>query len=165
MFFLRIHSVDTNHPISLEDAEFTTISAAAVQSNSRFVEKEGLKALCKEIEPDWLIMNRKQEAKSDALTKPKVEALEELKRVAKDLQVKNDVVEKRKAAASNIRLLAKEDSESEPNRYKAYSVELLVAWANANVPLDVITRWNNTFLMLQAVLKYPDAVEVSYRRA
>ncbi|XP_050379504.1 zinc finger BED domain-containing protein RICESLEEPER 3-like [Argentina anserina] len=26
--------------------------------------------------------------------------------------------------------------------------------ANANVPLDVITRWNNTFLMLQAALKY-----------
>ena len=27
------------------------------------MEKEGLKALCKEIEPDWLIMNRKQVVK------------------------------------------------------------------------------------------------------
>ncbi|KAL6217393.1 hypothetical protein ACLB2K_010610 [Fragaria x ananassa] len=41
MFFLRIHSVDTNHPVSLEDAEFTTISAAA-QSNSRFSERRGI---------------------------------------------------------------------------------------------------------------------------
>ena len=26
--------------------------------------------------------------------------------------------------------------------------------ANANVPLDVITRWNSTYLMLEAALKY-----------
>ncbi|KAL6226295.1 hypothetical protein ACLB2K_000258 [Fragaria x ananassa] len=41
MFFLRVHSVDTNHPVSLEDAEFNTISAAAAaaQSNSRFSER------------------------------------------------------------------------------------------------------------------------------
>ncbi|XP_004287288.1 PREDICTED: BRCA1-associated protein [Fragaria vesca subsp. vesca] len=47
MFFLRIHSVDTNHPVSLEDAEFTTISAAkspaaAAQSSPRFSERRGI---------------------------------------------------------------------------------------------------------------------------
>lgn len=25
---------------------------------------------------------------------------------------------------------------------------------NANVPLDVVTRWNNTYLMLEVTLKY-----------
>ncbi|XP_050369615.1 BRAP2 RING ZnF UBP domain-containing protein 1 [Argentina anserina] len=47
MFFLRVHSVDTNHAVSLEDAEFTTISAArsataAAQSNPRFSERRGI---------------------------------------------------------------------------------------------------------------------------
>lgn len=49
------------------------------------------------------------EAESDAETRKKVEALEELKRVVKDLQEE----EKRKvAAASDVRLLAKEDSDA-----------------------------------------------------
>ncbi|KAK9947193.1 hypothetical protein M0R45_012627 [Rubus argutus] len=52
------------------------------------------------------------EAESDAVTKKKVEALEELKRVARDLQVENDAVTKRRDAASNVRLLAKEDSDA-----------------------------------------------------
>ncbi|XP_061991915.1 BRAP2 RING ZnF UBP domain-containing protein 1 [Rosa rugosa] len=46
MFFLRVHSVDTNHPVSLEDAEFTTIYAAkvaaAAQSKPRFSERRGI---------------------------------------------------------------------------------------------------------------------------
>ena len=53
------------------------------------------------------------EAESDAVTKKKVEALEELKRVARELQVENDAVEKqRREAASRVRLLAKEDSDA-----------------------------------------------------
>ncbi|XP_050364941.1 U-box domain-containing protein 13 isoform X1 [Argentina anserina] len=48
------------------------------------------------------------EAESDAVTKKKVEALEELKSAARELQV----VEKRREAASEVRLLAKEDSEA-----------------------------------------------------
>lgn len=52
------------------------------------------------------------EAESDAVTKKKVEALEELKRVARDLQVENDAVTKTREAASNVRLLAKEDSDA-----------------------------------------------------
>ncbi|XP_062024944.1 U-box domain-containing protein 13-like [Rosa rugosa] len=52
------------------------------------------------------------EAESDAVTKKKVESLEELKRVAGELQVENDAVEKRREAASHVRLLAKEDSEA-----------------------------------------------------
>ncbi|KAL6213003.1 hypothetical protein ACLB2K_018218 [Fragaria x ananassa] len=52
------------------------------------------------------------EAESDAVTKKKVEALEKLKRVARELQVENDAVEMRRAAASDVRLLAKEDSEA-----------------------------------------------------
>ncbi|KAK9947529.1 hypothetical protein M0R45_003149 [Rubus argutus] len=57
MFFLRVHSVDTNHPVSLEDAEFTTISAAkatTTQSNPntnppKFSERRGIAHLFRSI--------------------------------------------------------------------------------------------------------------------
>ncbi|KAM4130410.1 hypothetical protein ACJW30_01G099300 [Castanea mollissima] len=50
------------------------------------------------------------ETDTDVETKKKVEALEELKLVAKELQGEDSA--KRKAAASNVRLRAKEDSEA-----------------------------------------------------
>ena len=50
------------------------------------------------------------ETDTEAETKKKVEALEELKLVAKELQGEDSA--KRKAAASNVRLRAKEDSEA-----------------------------------------------------
>ncbi|XWS70487.1 hypothetical protein CRYUN_Cryun03dG0052300 [Craigia yunnanensis] len=51
------------------------------------------------------------EAETDAETKKKVEALEELKCVVKELQVEEEEEKKRKAA-SRVRLLTKEDSEA-----------------------------------------------------
>ncbi|EOY29360.1 hypothetical protein QUC31_020832 [Theobroma cacao] len=50
------------------------------------------------------------EAETDAETKKKVEALEELKRVVKELQVEEEG--KKTKAASRVRLLTKEDSEA-----------------------------------------------------
>lgn len=50
------------------------------------------------------------ETDTEAETKKKVEVLEELKLVAKELQGEDSA--KRKAAASNVRLRAKEDSEA-----------------------------------------------------
>ncbi|KAE8677368.1 stromal cell-derived factor 2-like protein-like [Hibiscus syriacus] len=50
------------------------------------------------------------EAKSDAETTKKVQALEELKRLVKDLQVENE--ENKRVAASRVRLLTKEDPET-----------------------------------------------------
>lgn len=55
-------------------------------------------------------MAEASEAEPDAETKRKVEALEEAKRVVKELQVEE--LEKRKSAASNVRMRAKEDSEA-----------------------------------------------------
>ena len=51
------------------------------------------------------------EAETDAETKKKVEALEEFKRVVKELQVEEEEEKKRKAA-SRVRLLTKEDLEA-----------------------------------------------------
>ena len=50
------------------------------------------------------------EAETDAETKKKVEALEELKRVVKELQVEEE--EKKRKAATRVRLLTKEDLEA-----------------------------------------------------
>ena len=50
------------------------------------------------------------EAETDAETKKKVEALEEFKRVVKELQVEEE--ENKRKAASRVRLLTKEDSEA-----------------------------------------------------
>ncbi|KAL6274856.1 hypothetical protein ACE6H2_025548 [Prunus campanulata] len=57
MFFLRVHSVDTNHPLSLEDAEFTTITTSkitsATESNPniipKFSERRGIAHLFRSI--------------------------------------------------------------------------------------------------------------------
>ena len=51
------------------------------------------------------------EAETDAETKKKVEALEEFKRVVKELKLEEEEEKKRKAA-SRVRLLTKEDSEA-----------------------------------------------------
>ncbi|OMP11398.1 Armadillo [Corchorus capsularis] len=65
------------------------------------------------------------EVETDAETKRKVEALEELKRVVKELQVEEE--EKKRKAASKVRLLTKEDSEARVTLAMLGSIPPLVA--------------------------------------
>lgn len=68
------------------------------------------KAVRSEKLSDLLSMADSTETEIDAETKKKEEALEELKRVAKELQAEDSA--KRQAAASTVRVRAKEDSEA-----------------------------------------------------
>ncbi|XVE53549.1 hypothetical protein DITRI_Ditri03aG0011800 [Diplodiscus trichospermus] len=65
------------------------------------------------------------EVETDAETKKKEEALEELKRVVKELQVEDE--EKKRKAASRVRLLTKEDSESRATLAMLGTIPPLVA--------------------------------------
>ncbi|XVF89386.1 hypothetical protein PTKIN_Ptkin19aG0126200 [Pterospermum kingtungense] len=67
------------------------------------------------------------EVETSAETKKKVEALEELKRVVKELQVEEDEEEMKRKAASRVRLLTKEDSEARVNLAMLGAIPPLVA--------------------------------------
>jgi len=84
------------------------VFAASVRSTAKAPEKR--KAVRSEKLSDLLSMADSPEAESDAETKRKEEALEELKRVARGLQAED--LSTRKEAARSVRLRAKEDSET-----------------------------------------------------
>lgn len=73
------------------------------------------------------------EVETTSETKKKVEALEELKRVVKELQVEEDEEKKRKAA-SRVRLLSKEDSEARVNLAMLGTIPPLVAMLDFEDP-------------------------------
>lgn len=88
-----------------EEEEFI---AATDRSTAKTPEKR--KAVRSEKLADLLSMAETPEAESDAETKLKEDALEELKRVARGLQAED--LATRKDAARSVRLRAKEDSEA-----------------------------------------------------
>ncbi|XP_059460622.1 U-box domain-containing protein 4-like [Corylus avellana] len=88
-----------------EEEEFIVATA---RSTAKAPEKR--KAVRSEKLADLLSMADSPEAESDAETKRKEDALEELKRVARDLQAED--LATRKYAARSVRLRAKEDSEA-----------------------------------------------------
>ncbi|XP_022731216.1 U-box domain-containing protein 45-like [Durio zibethinus] len=89
----------------------TTIKSVLKESNETKTADRVVKKPNKSGKPEKLadLLNL-AEAETDAETKKKVEALEELKRVVKELQVEEE--ENKRKAASRIRLLTKEDSEA-----------------------------------------------------
>ncbi|XP_024190643.2 zinc finger BED domain-containing protein RICESLEEPER 3-like [Rosa chinensis] len=187
----------------------------------RHVEKEGFEAFCKELEPQWPGMNRKQVAKgvldSDWKLHKRIINFctitshkgEEIGRVVEqclrqweitkvftitvDNASANDVVVAYmmrrlrgyktlmfggqflhlRCACHIINLIVRDglkeleagidaiwncakyvrSSSQRLDKFREFAV-LEQCRANANVPLDVITRWNNTYLMLEAALKY-----------
>ncbi|KAE8658228.1 stromal cell-derived factor 2-like protein-like [Hibiscus syriacus] len=90
----------------------TTIRSVLKESNEP--KKTDFKVVKKAVnngKPEKLVdLLNLAEAESDAETTKKVQALEELKRLVKDLQVENE--ENKRVAASRVRLLTKEDPET-----------------------------------------------------
>lgn len=78
------------------------------------------------------------------MTKKKVEALDELKRVAKELQVEDDSA-KRKEAASRVRLLAKEDVEARATLAMLGVIPPLVALLDS---ADVVAQIASLYALL-----------------
>lgn len=78
------------------------------------------------------------------MTKKKVEALDELKRVAKELQVEDDSA-KRKEAASRVRLLAKEDVEARATLAMLGVIPPLVALLDSD---DVVAQIASLYALL-----------------
>ncbi|KAG2700286.1 hypothetical protein I3843_07G223900 [Carya illinoinensis] len=91
------------------DYDFTT-SARSASENPKPKAPEKPRGVKSEKLSDLLSMADSPETVTDFETKKKEEALEELKLVAKELQAEDS--EKRKAAASTVRLHSKEDSEA-----------------------------------------------------
>ncbi|XP_012451835.1 U-box domain-containing protein 45 [Gossypium raimondii] len=89
----------------------TTIRSVLKQSNEPIKTKRPVKNSINNGKPDKLadLLNL-EEAESDAETTKKVQALEGLKRLVKELQMEKE--ENKRAAASRVRLLTKDDPES-----------------------------------------------------
>ncbi|CAN0888179.1 U-box domain-containing protein 12 [Linum grandiflorum] len=89
-----------------KSGESTTTTTVTVGASERMCEKSAGRNAKSERLSDLLSI---AECESEAETNKKVEALEDLKRAVRELQVE-DEQEKRKQAARKVRLLAKEDS-------------------------------------------------------
>ncbi|MBA0723029.1 hypothetical protein Golax_003647 [Gossypium laxum] len=89
----------------------TTIRSVLKQSNEPIKTKRPVKNSINNGKPDKLadLLNL-EEAESDAETTKKVQALEGLKRLVKELQMEKE--ENKRAAASRVRLLTKDDPEN-----------------------------------------------------
>ncbi|KAK8509355.1 hypothetical protein V6N11_007753 [Hibiscus sabdariffa] len=95
----------------------TTATIRSVLKESNEPKKTDFKAVRKAInngKPEKLVdLLNLAEAESDAETTKKVQALEELKRLVKELQMENE--ERKRVAASRVRLLTKEEPETRVN--------------------------------------------------
>ncbi|XP_024195785.1 zinc finger BED domain-containing protein RICESLEEPER 1-like [Rosa chinensis] len=125
------------------------------------VEKEGFQAFCKELEPQWPGVNRndwklhKRIINFCTITSHKGE---EIGRVLELCLQQWEITEVFTITVDNASAndLAVAYMMRRLRGYKTliFGGQFLHLSANANVPLDVITRWNSTYLMLEAALKY-----------
>ncbi|XP_008220689.1 PREDICTED: U-box domain-containing protein 4-like [Prunus mume] len=121
----------------------STATKNASQSHSKEKELEKVKPKSEKLS-DLLNLAEFSESENDAVTKKKVEALDELKRVAKELQVEDDSA-KRKEAASRVRLLAKEDVEARATLAMLGVIPPLVALLESD---DVVAQIASLYALL-----------------